>query len=226
MSGPRLPRALRLAAPALLLLAVAGCNIVAPAYYLIHGPPRTPAVYTLEDRPTVVFVDDRANAIQRSSEYLRRRIADTASRVLMEKELVEVTIRPQDALSLAKRNDRHGEVMPIDAIGRALGAEQVIYVQVLGFRETPDGVTPRPIAVAQVKVIDAVSRTKLFPAPEAETDAWPLEVAMTPVSMDAYASDGSRMVILEMLADETGERLAKLFYEHETKELGGNLEPR
>jgi hypothetical protein len=206
-------------------ISIAGCNIVAPAFYLLHGPPRTPAAYELEDRPTIVFVDDRANVIDRNSEYLRRRIADTASRILMQKELVMVTIRPQDALALAKRNDRHREVMPVDAIGRAVGAEQIIYVQMLKFKETPDGVTPRPIAAAQVKVLDVINRTRLFP-PAEEMDAYPLNVEMPPVNTENYASMDSRTVILEMLADQTGVELAKLFYEHETKELGGNLDPR
>ena len=51
-----------------------GCNIVTPIVYAVSPPPKQPALYPLEDRPTVVYVDDRRNLLSYRS--LRRRIGD------------------------------------------------------------------------------------------------------------------------------------------------------
>ena len=108
---------------AVVVVFVPGCNIAAPIYYLLHGPARTPAVYDLADRPTVVFVDDRSNTIAHNAASMRRLIAATVSTELMRKNLLTVTIRPQDALAMSRQHDRFKDVMPVDAIGEAVGAE-------------------------------------------------------------------------------------------------------
>ncbi len=114
-----------LTASAALALVVAplqsGCNIIAPAYFIIHGPPKVPALYVLPDRPTVVFVDDRRNVIATNADRTRRLIAEVTSNELMTKGVLAVTIRPQDALALAKQVDRHKSVLAIDALGEAVG---------------------------------------------------------------------------------------------------------
>jgi hypothetical protein len=204
----------------------AGCNIVAPAYFLLHGPPKTPAAYELEDRPTIVFVDDRNNAIPRNSATLRRSIADHTSEDLMTREILTTTIRPQDAISLARQSDRFDEVMSIEELGRAVGAEQVIYVQMLAFTETVDGATPRPAAACEVKVIDVVNRYRLFPPDGGDESGFMVQVTMGTLNTEAYQSASSRLQIHQALAIKTGDEVAKLFYDHETTELGGNLTPR
>ena len=50
-----------------------------------------------------------------------------------------------------------------------------------------------------------------------------VEATTLEVNEDLYRSMSSRRALEEKLALELGERIAKLFYEHETKELGGNL---
>lgn len=221
-------RAIPFAAAAVLALAAllaGGCNIVAPVAYIVQGPPRTPALYEPPDRPTLVFVDDRANTIPRNADAIRRLVADTASRRLMTEKVITTTIRPQDAIALAKQHDRHESVLPIDEIGRLVGAEQVIYIRMLAFRETADG-TPRPYAAAQVKVIDVVEQVRLYPPPEAQEDAFPLQVTMHPIDPALYQSRSALNEIHEALAAELGASLARLFFSHETEELGGRLGSR
>ena len=138
------------------------------------------------------------------------------------------TIRPADAMAVAKREDRFNEIMPIDAIARAVGAHQIIYVQMVSFQTSPDGYTPRPTASCLVKVIDVINGVRLFPAADNPTEAHSLNYTMSPISTDLYSRRAGidEMKIYEMLSVEMGDQLAKLFYTHETKELGGQLGSR
>ena len=212
----------------LLLLAAAsgGSNILGPVAYFVEGPPTVDAEYLLPDRPTVVFVDDRANVIGSNAPALRRAIADKVSEELMVKKLVAITFSPRDAMGAAASKDRHEELMPIDAIGRAVGAEQVIYVEMLAFTGSPDGVTPRPTAVCRVRVIDVTERTRLYPPEDSQEASRLLQVSTREVDPTILQSPASRLKAYQALAEETGDQIAKLFYKHERKELGGSLQPR
>lgn len=212
---------------ALLLLAATAflpaCNIGGAAFYLLHGPPRTPAMYELQDVPTVVFVDDRSNTIPRNADQMRRQIAETVSVELMKNDCLTQTIRPQDAMAIAKQYDRTNQIIPIDALGRAVGADQVIYIDMLAFIDTPDNYTPRPGGACKLKVIDTKNQTRLFPGADADQPFHFVETTMPPQSTELYASSASRVQVFEMLAVFMGDEIAKTFYSHETKELGGQL---
>lgn len=209
-----------------LAIALSGCNILGPLAYFAEGPPSVNAEYTLPDRPTVVFVDDRANVIGSNAPAIRRAIADKASEDLMVKKLVTTTISPRDAMGVVATSDRHGELMPIDGIGRAVGAEQIIYVQMIAFSGTSDGVTPRPTAICRVRVIDVAERERLYPPPDSQEASRLVQVNIREVDPAMLRSTASRLKVYEALAEETGGQIAKLFYKHEIKELGGSLQPR
>lgn len=197
-----------------------GCNIVGPAAALAAGPPKIDAQYTLADVPTVVFVDDRKNLV--SPVTLRRAIADKTSQELMAQKLVTTTINPQDAILIASRSDRNGALMDIEAIGRAVGAHQVVYVQITQFADTPDGYTPIPTGSANVKVIDVTNGQRMFPGPDM-AGGYPVKSSGKPVDPSLYATRPSRMKIFESLAVQLGDEIAKVFYKHEYKELGERL---
>lgn len=199
-----------------------GCNIVGPAAYIVGGPGTIDAEHALADRPTVVFVDDRENVVNPTS--LRRVIADKVSQDLMSRGVVSRTISPHDAMSLASRHDTHKDVMPIDAIGRAVDAEQIVYIEMLVFQDS-DGEVPRPIAACRVRVIDVENRERLFPSPDAEQPYRVVQQRMREVDRDMYRSRATRYQISETLAEELGDTIAKLFYKHE-RDLGGRLQPR
>jgi hypothetical protein len=142
----------------------------------------------------------------------------------MARKIVTRTISPHDAMSLASRHDTHKNVMPVDALGRAVGAEQIVYVEMLVFQDS-EGQVPRPVAACRVRVIDVENRERLFPPPDAERPFRVLEVRMREVNPDLYRSRATRYQISESLANELGDRIAKLFYKHE-RDLGGRLQPR
>ena len=202
-----------------------GCNILAPASYLAFGQPKTLALYELEDRTTLVFVDDRRNAIPQNATQLRRTIADHVSIDLMTEEILTETLSSADAMALARQHDRQGELLSIEAIGEATGAQQVIYVEMTSFRGSSDGMTPRPTASCRVKVIDVANHVRLFPPPESELDWQVLTVTSPAINPERYRSSTGRREIEKMLALLTGDQIAKVFYKHVPNELGSRLTP-
>ena len=209
---------------ACLVIAVAACNIVAPAAYLAGGLPKLDAQYTLRDVPTLVFVDDRRNRIRGSVNW-RRIIADTTSQILMDKELVKTTISPQAAMTLATQHERNSKILSMEEIGTMVGATQIIYVEMANFQNSPDGYTPRPTAACYVRVIDLEKHERVFPAPDAQEADGSREVHVVsrPVDPEVFQSRLTKDKVYEGLAAELGQQIALLFYKHEVKDLGGNL---
>ena len=222
----------RITGTALTLTLVAGagaamvsCNILTPAAYIIGGQDKVEAQYALADRPTVVFVDDPNNLLPYRA--LRRLIGDKVAQELMVRELVTTTISSADALAVSGR-ESYGQKMAIDAIGRAVGAEQVLFVDMVAFSLSPEGITPRPSGACQVKVIDVENRERLFPTEDStsrNTSGFPVQVAMREVSLEQYRTTSSRRRISEQLADEIASQVTKVFYRHVPRELGRNLNP-
>jgi hypothetical protein len=219
--GSPCARALRACGAALLTLAglcVGGCNIAGPVANVIQGPPKMDAQYILADVPTVVFIDDPRNVVNPVT--LRKVIAETASQQLMMNEVLTTTISPQDAIAITQRSDRSGDKMSVEDIGRSVGAQQVIYVQMQTFAHTPDGFTPRPVASAQVKVIDVAAGQRVFPE---EGEGWPVNASGAAVSPSVFSTRSSSVKVFEALAHVLGAEIAKVFYRHEYQELGTRL---
>jgi hypothetical protein len=208
----------------LLTLVLGGCNIIGPATYIIGGTGYVEPEYILPDVPTVVFVDDRANVVNPVS--LRRVIADRVSQDLMTEDVLTMTISPQDAMAVAKQQERANEIMSIEDIGKAVGAKQVIYVQMIAFKDTPDGTTPRPVGVCEVKVIDVDSRQRTFPAKGAKQEVRMVQVTGRPVDPDTYRTRTGRVSVFNELAETIGRDVGRLFYKHEPRAAGQNINPR
>jgi hypothetical protein len=224
MPGRRGESLLRLCVFAIFLWLPA-CNIVGPAVFLAGGLPKVEAQHTLADVPTLVFIDDRENRI-RGSINLRRTIAETTSRVLMDRKLVTRTISPNDAMTLATQRERNSRLLSIEEIGTMVGARQVVYVEMTQFQNSPDGYSPRPTAACSVRVIDLDAHQRVFPAAGSQETSRQVRVVMRPVDPEVFRTRSTRDKVHEELAVELGQEIAMLFYEHEVRELGGNLNPR
>jgi len=193
---------------------VAGCNIVGPAYYFIHGPEKTPAAFTLDKtRSTVVFVDDQNSVLPRRS--LRMEIAAAATELIQTEKLVDDVIDSRGAIVAATR-DRESEPMSVVAVGRAVKAQIVVYVAIDAFSLTSGGVAYAPVARVRVKVLDAENDVRLWP-PENLPDGAPLNVNMheKPGTRPSSASQVAQAE--NELARETGTAVAELFFEHEAR---------
>lgn len=204
-----------------LMMFLSGCNIITPLVILFAPDPKTDAVYKLQNRPTVVFVDDQKGVV--SPTTLRRMIADRITQDLMLKKVVTRTISPRDAEAVARRHDKHNKMLPIDVIGREVGAEQVIYVEIIEFKDRINRYQLRPKGVCRVRVLDVTNRVRLFPAPDAAESSHTVEILLDEFQSELYNSRGTRSKIGEVLANQLGDLTAKLFYKYNSSKLGSNL---
>jgi hypothetical protein len=211
-SAKRLVTAAGVMSALLCCAGISGCNIVAPAYVLIHGPEKTPAVYKLnEKKPTVVLVDDRASVLPRRS--LRTTIAARASQDLLNEKAVETVIDAKAIQALLMR-DSADRPTPIATLGKQVQAQQVVYVTMDKFGLSPDGATYQPFADARVKVIttdDGGERTW----PE-QAEGYALRVVLPIQRNDLPSGAGVMAQAQEALADRVGVELARLFFRYET----------
>jgi hypothetical protein len=203
---------------AVLAVAPSGCNIVGPAFVLVHGPPKVPKVHTLDPaRPTVLFIDDPANRLPRRQ--LRVVIGQEAESQMLAKNVVKHDskmnnmISAQSALGLADQ-ERFGERRTIAQIGKDLGAEVVVWVAVDDFRLSPDGQTYAPSAKVRTRVVDAVNDAVIWPP---EREGYPMLVTM-PTKASAPPSSESEMRQAEVaLAQYVGRAVAEQFYSEERR---------
>lgn len=201
-----------LATVAILLTAGAlvGCNIAGPALYLLHGPAKIPRVFKLDkDRPTVIFIDDRAMNIQRTP--TRERIAAAAERALLDHGAVTRVIDSRAAAAVVT-NEPRGKLMAISEIGRKVGAEVVIYVTPDSFTLSTDGQTFAPSARFRVKILDAVTDERVWP----EDRAGHTLVVSASTHQGTTPSDAAEVREAEdKFAELVGLRLAQMFYARE-----------
>lgn len=192
---------------------LATCNIITPIAVIAEGPPTIDAEYKLPDRSTVVFVDDRRNIL--ADFAIRRYIGDKVSEHLLRAKVVSDAISTGDALVVAGR-DQVGALMPIEQIGKEVGAAQLIYIELMKFSlEAPNG-QPTATAELQVKVIDVENRTRMFPGTGAENSSRFMIVHLPPdQAFQPVLGRGARREAEYTLADMVADQVSKLFYEHE-----------
>ena len=107
-----------------------------------------------------------------------------------------------------------------NALAISVDASVLIYVEISGFSLTSDGQTAKPVANCSVKVIDVRNRQRLFPL---EGISYPVRAVVTNIAPSRLAGSGEVRKLSEELAENLGDEVAKLFYEHTTGRLGENL---
>lgn len=225
-STPKLGRGLpRLGAAlggACLLASVAlwsgGCNLVGAGAYIIHGPEKQPAEFTLPQKMTVVFIDDRANVFPRSR-LIQQAALRATNELLKVAKVVPGALDPSTITRAAAR-ETTGRLMPIDEIGRKVNAEIVIYAVPRTFSLADERGTI-PTCILDVKVIDCQTGERLWPA-ATESEYHSLTVELAYKSPLRY-EDERLQELQQKLADVTGLRLAQLFYPHERNPLDAQV---
>jgi len=191
---------------------LAGCNVVAPVAYAIHGPGNVePQVELDETQSVVIFIDDPSSKI--AQRRLRYTMADVASRKLLEKKVVLDVIDSRTILS-ASSKERHGERLSISELGKGVGADLVIYAVVTNFSISAEEGTFLPVTSLRVKIIDVASGERVWPASES---GFLVDVRL-PQRPNAAGQDRGRLAIETQLADQAGVAIAQLFYKHEITE--------
>lgn len=204
-------RVLALISLVVLAAASAGCNIVAPIYVLAAGPPKIPAEHQLDRmRPVAVVIDDPDSVVP-SLGYRRVMLATVQER-LAERAKVKEVIDSRDTMAVLQR-DSAQERMSLTEIGRAIGAEQVIWARVEGFSLAARTGEYRPNAQLRVKVIDVTANEKAWPVEP--VGGYLLDVTMR-VRPDYVPTSGPEVrSAMEELAEYAGRALAELFYSEE-----------
>ena len=90
------------------------------------------------------------------------------------------------------------------------------------FALTLDGVTPRPTAVCNVKVLDIAAGIRVYPG-EGSPTGREVVAQIREVDPSLFQSFAKRRKVEDDLAIELGKTVAEIFYEHERVELGENL---
>lgn len=202
----------RLAAAIVLTGAVliGGC---APFGFLVASflpPPKIPAQYELPERATVlVFPDDPSHRLEYPP--VRAMVAERVARALREQELVADVVPYNRLLSLQSRTTEFNRI-PIHEVGRQLGADTVIYVEIDSFqtRENPSIPLWNGQFRARVRVVNVADGEVLWPR-DGSTGA-PVAVS-TPV--EENTNPGYQAQLAERLSQRMADVVAKLFYEHE-----------
>jgi hypothetical protein len=96
----------------------------------------------------------------------------------------------------------------------------VIYVEMGAFGLTSDGQTANPRASCTVRVIDVDQRSRLFPTDQA---AYTIFSKLERVDPHRIESGAEIRKLAEELAVKLGDSIAKVFYSHNTSQLGKNL---
>lgn len=211
-----------LGALALSSLALAGgCNIVAAASVLVSGPPKVPAQTSLnEARPTVLLIDDLNTRMPRAS--LRDRIGRSAETLLLDQKVIDrgKLISSASVRRVVAGDTNEARTSIVDA-GRAVGAEVVVHVSILGWTLTGTPGEVSPVAVVSVKVLDTLKNERQWPVGEG---SFVTRVEL-PVRADrAVASNAQRRAVEDALADRIGVTIAKLFYTSERERISEQRE--
>ncbi len=193
---------------------VAGCNIVAPAYLLVKGPPKIEAQHTLEEpRPTIVFIDDRLPVLGRRP--LRNMIAEAAQSALLEQGVLVNMIDYRAGVAIADR-EAPGQPTDIVTLAKTAQAEVVIFATVDSFSLTPDRQNLLPSAVLRVKVLDVSKDSpRVWPA---EAEGFPLVVQPSQRATPLPTTPTDIMRAENAFAGQVGLAIAQLFYSHEARE--------
>ena len=214
----------RVALLTLAALTAAGCEGPGFLTYVITGPGKVKARYTLGHRPTLVIVDDPNRALG-DPNYATVVGANVGFQLKHNHALPEPLVVSQDRLlSLAARMGDDYATTPIDRIGARLDADQVVYILV---RSVNMRIAPgyyQPAAMVEVKVIDTPTGKRLFPKPGTYPSPRQTPPVQTPpgqtlsVEMKRQALDPGRhaeSILARRLAERIGLEVAQLFYDHD-----------
>jgi hypothetical protein len=201
-----------------MILLQAGCVGIAFIHQAFNTT--TPAEYTLEDRPTLVLVEDSSKALIDSN--LPSYIAGLISGALIQNEVIKTTIPAERVTEYAAKLGDAYRGTPLDQIGRDLGAAQVIYVNVTRAELNADPGIVKPIAVAEVRVVDSAKGTRLWPVAPVVNRTVKVELKPRPLSSDT--DRGEILVIRREVAQRLARDVGRLFYEFTPRQPGEPFE--
>jgi hypothetical protein len=195
-----------------LTVASAGCNVFGPLFYLL-GPRRIQKPeFEFATGPVAIFIEFARSGDEMPN--FERELHDKLVEVFAERK-ISTNIVPYRDMTRLSRDHPDFPKWSQQRIGRAVGADQLLYVRIveLRVRQTPDHPVLEPMARVQWKVIDpnAPEHARLWPRDEAR------EVTVTRQTEEATTRERAD-IALSKLANDVAQMTALPFYEVDLEE--------
>ena len=189
-----------------------GCDVLGVAAYKLHGPVNVPAKYVPEKKPMLVLVENyqHQSSVNPHAELL-------AQMLVKELELHKIApLVPLEKLqTLRDEKPDQFRTMSTSAIGRELGASQVLYVQLqrsdvtplagaAGGRDSLAGQT-----AATVKVVDVATGDTLWPGGAGSEAGHPVAAS---TQLGNQSGSGTAQDVRQRLYAQLSDEIARLFY--------------
>ena len=188
-------------------LTLAGCSAAGILAYKLAGPAAVPAKYVPAKTPILVLVENRSEpSATVGPEVL-------TAYLLEDLEAAKVgPLIPLEKLEALRDSQKPGEFvkMSISAIGKAVGASQVMYVQFDRDDVTPlsGGESLQGKSLVRVRMVDVASGETLWP--KDQTDGYAVSGSTT---LGAATSDGTTEAVHRRIYGELSTEIGKLFHE-------------
>jgi hypothetical protein len=194
-----------------ILLSTAGCTIIGAVAAKVGPEPMVPAMFMpAKDEPLVVIVENYHNPASMRLE------ADNIARLVSEQLTVNgvaLVVDPQKLVTLRQNQGAAYRQMPLDAIGKAVGATQIVYVDLerIDVDQALASETLTGEASARVRIVDEEGEL-LWPIDSA--GGFPVSVKIDP---QRNATGGANEPqVRQRLHASLSDRIAKLFYSWQT----------
>lgn len=190
-----------------LLLTLAGCTVTGALAYKLYGPPPVEAKYVPTKEPMLVLVE-RYNAGGGGGHVESESLAREVFREMSKHDIAPL-IDPIAAIDLRSQQPAKFSKMTISQIGAAVGAKQVLYVNIDSSQvQIAEGSSlMRGRFTARVKVVDVATGNLRWPVDA--TEGYPVLVE-TPL---IRVRDGTSAATAQgELTRQAGDAIAKLFY--------------
>jgi TolB-like protein len=205
--------ALSAAASLIGCLAMQGCTTLGALAYKVTPPPKIQPVYTMPKEKTLVLVENYRNpgVSDQDTERLGREITDQ-----LKKHSIAPVIDPDTLFDYRSDNGGTFDQMSIASIGQALGAKQVLYVDVVDYGGdwTLASNMLHPKATIRVRVVDVKTGNTVWPDQAARGYPMNIELQYAEIKDAGTAMDAE-----EAICQSTADHVAKLFYAHEEDEV-------
>jgi hypothetical protein len=197
---------------------MAGCAAFGFVAKAVSDSTPVPKVHALAEQTTVVFVDDPDHVLPNLT--VGSTIAQRITADLQAGKAVARLVPPTKIDELRAAEPGFGK-LPVDEVGRRVGADQVVYVQINSFTLGVEDGAFRPLAEAEVKVIDAVKRARVFPTGQrGHTVTHQLNYRH-----ESADTRGHTHVLTRQVAERLGRDVAFLFYDHPRPETDVSVQP-
>jgi len=198
-----------LAAP--LAISLCGCAFISWSVAQFSPPQEVKAIYKPPAGKTIlVFVDDILHPV--GYEPVKAELTERLNEQLTTQNTAGETIPYERLLNLIAATPQFDQ-LSISEVGRRLGADIVLYVQVEEFslKDSPASPLWRGRFAATVRMVD-VEVGRLWP--EDRPGGYPVEPVEISARQETSPTYGAKLA--RDLAESLAEKIAKLFYDHST----------